>query len=31
MFNDRTDRDVAAHIRRVGIPLFQKHAVIAER
>lgn len=31
MLNDRTDPEVAAHIRRVGIPLFQKHAVVAER
>jgi len=31
IFSDRTDPDVAAHIRRVGIPLFEKHAAAAER
>jgi predicted nucleotidyltransferase len=27
MFNERTDSEVAAHIRRVGIPLFERNAV----
>jgi len=31
MFNQRTDPEVAAHIRRVGIPLFERIAVVAER
>ena len=29
IFNDRTDSEVAAHIRRVGIPLFERSAVAA--
>lgn len=29
VFNERTDPEVAAHIRRVGIPLFQRKALPA--
>lgn len=29
MFNERTDSEVAAHIRRVGIPLFKKETTAA--
>jgi predicted nucleotidyltransferase len=31
IFSERTDPEVAAHIRRVGIPLFERTAVAAER
>jgi uncharacterized protein len=31
IFSDRTDPEVAAHIRRVGIPLFERAAVAVER
>jgi len=29
MFNERTDCEVAAHIRRVGIPLFERDVIAA--
>lgn len=29
IFDERLDADVAAHIRRVGIPVFERHAVMA--
>jgi predicted nucleotidyltransferase len=31
MLNERTDSEVAAHIRRVGIPLFERTAAVAKR
>jgi predicted nucleotidyltransferase len=31
MLNERTDSDVAAHIRRVGIPLFERALPVAKR
>jgi predicted nucleotidyltransferase len=31
MFNQRTDSEVAAHIRRVGIPLFERTPAVAKR
>jgi predicted nucleotidyltransferase len=29
MFSKKTDSEVAAHIRRVGIPLFERNAMVA--
>jgi uncharacterized protein len=31
IFDEKTDPEVAAHIRRVGIPLFERTAVAAKR